>query len=115
MGGLRYSSLQTRQNLNLRWRSGPARDYTGELRVPNLPGNGSAWHNGMGGECVETEAVFEFVAENPPSLMIAGGVLMYLVGSFQHLAGGGGGELLGPAPWLVGGGVVLQILWLLLM
>jgi len=69
----------------------------------------------MGGECVETEAVFEFVAENPPSLMIAGGVLMYLVGSFQHLAGGGGGELLGPAPWLVGGGVVLQILWLLLM
>jgi hypothetical protein len=57
------------------------------------------------------EAVFSFMARNPPSIMIAGGILLYLVGSAQQ-AIFGGSDLLGPAPWIIVGGFVLQVLWL---
>jgi len=44
---------------------------------------------------------FSFIARNPPSLLIAGGVLLYILG--DH----------GTATLLVFLGVLLQILWLL--
>ncbi len=58
------------------------------------------------------EAVFKFIAKNPPSIAIAGGILMWLVGSLQQTLGMSGQTLLGPAPWVFGAGVVLQVLWL---
>ena len=58
------------------------------------------------------EAVFQFFAKNPPSILIAGGILLYLVGSVQKGLGGGS-DLLGVAPWLIGAGFVLQVLWLM--
>ncbi len=69
---------------------------------------------GAGGERTIIEAIFEFAAKNPPTFLIGGGVLMYVLGSLQQLVGANGGALLGPAPWLIGGGFVLQVLWLVL-
>jgi hypothetical protein len=61
------------------------------------------------------EAVFEFVAENPPTIMIAGGILFVLVsvvvGPFDPTDAG---LLTSWAPWLVGGGFALQVAWLVL-
>ena len=68
-----------------------------------------------GGEIAAIDAIFHFVARNPPSIAIAGGVLMWLVGSLQQALGMGGQALLGPAPWVFGAGVVLQVLWLVLV
>ena len=64
---------------------------------------------------MSVEAVFGFVARNPPTAMIVGGILCLvlsaLMGPFNP---SGAATLGGAAPWLVGGGFVLQVLWLLL-
>lgn len=46
------------------------------------------------------QAYFSFIARNPPSLLIAGGILLYILG--EH----------GTATFLIFLGVILQILWL---
>jgi hypothetical protein len=64
---------------------------------------------------MSVEAVFEFVAENPPTVMIAGGILFVLLSAFMGPFDPADASLLASwAPWLVGGGVILQILWLVL-
>ena len=61
----------------------------------------------------EISAAFTFVARNPPSIAIAGGILMWLVGSLLKAVNGGGGDLIAWAPWAFFGGIVLQLLWLI--
>ena len=64
---------------------------------------------------MSVEAVFEFVAENPPTMMIAGGILFILLSAMMGPFDPTGAAMLsGWAPWLVGGGVILQVLWLVL-
>ena len=58
------------------------------------------------------EAIFKFIASNPPSIAIAGAILMWLAGSIMKPLGYGGGDLLTWAPFVFVGGLVLQILWL---
>ena len=68
-----------------------------------------------GGDSTTIEAVFEFVAENPPTAMILGGILFVVLSAFMGPFDPAGASMLASwAPWLIGGGVVLQILWLVL-
>jgi len=48
------------------------------------------------------DAIFDFIADNPPSIAIAGGILLYLFGHTEF----------GVIAFF--SGVVLQILWLIL-
>ena len=61
------------------------------------------------------EAIFKFIAENPPTALVVGGILFFLVGAFfAPVSPITANILLSVAPWLIGLGVVLQILWLFL-
>lgn len=64
-------------------------------------------------EAIET--IFEFVAENPPTAMIVGGILFVLISiataPFDPETTTFLREL---AIWLIIGGVLLQVLWLIL-
>lgn len=62
---------------------------------------------------LDLKAIFKFVCENPPTIMIGGGILFYLLGSLSiPFNSQSAATLLSTAPWLVGGGFILQILWL---
>ncbi len=52
-------------------------------------------------------AAFRFVARNPATILIAGGILFYFVGALQPNT-----VLLNVAPWLIGIGIILHVLWL---
>ncbi|MFQ5910203.1 MAG: hypothetical protein ACE5IJ_05715 [Thermoplasmata archaeon] len=58
--------------------------------------------------------MFKFVARNPPTIAMLGGVLMWLVCASLEASGSDGSILIGPAPWVFAAGVALQILWLFL-
>jgi hypothetical protein len=59
-------------------------------------------------------AVFKFFARNPPSIAIAGAVLMWLVASMYQALGqaSAAATLNAYAPWVFFGGLALQIAWL---
>lgn len=63
----------------------------------------------------EISAIFEFIAENPPTAMIVGGILLVIISivtaSFDPDTTS---FLRNLAIWLIGGGFILQILWLIL-
>ena len=64
---------------------------------------------------VDIKAIFNFIAKNPPSILILGGILFILLGALMiPINHEGSMILLGWAPWLIGLGVLLQILWLFL-
>lgn len=57
---------------------------------------------------MDISAGFEFIAENPPSILIALGGLGWLLCAFTSI------QLLCDVwPWLLGIGIVLQVLWLI--
>ncbi len=66
--------------------------------------------NGM-----SVEAVFKFVANNPPSALIAGGILFAVLSVITAPFDPSSTEFLrGYAPWMIGGGFILQVVWLVL-
>jgi len=63
----------------------------------------------------DVSAIFEFIAENPPTAMIVGGVLLIALSIFTAPFDIGTTEFLrNVALWLIGGGFILQIIWLIL-
>ena len=60
---------------------------------------------------MDISAIFEFIADNPPIIAIAGGILMWIAGSIMK-GGGLGADLLFWAPFVFFSGVGLQVLWL---
>ena len=61
------------------------------------------------------EAAFKFVAKNPPTVLIAGGILFVVLSVFSAPFDPSTTEFLRSyAPWMIGGGFVLQVLWLVL-
>jgi hypothetical protein len=63
---------------------------------------------------VNIDAIFKFMAKNPPSIAIAGAILMWIIAAFMKGAGlQGGNQLDFWAPFVFIGGCVLQIYWLL--
>jgi len=63
----------------------------------------------------EISAVFEFIAENPPTAMIVGGILLVLISILTAPFDVSTTEFLrNLAIWLIAGGFILQILWLIL-
>ena len=59
------------------------------------------------------QMIFNIIARNPPSIAIAGGILMWIVGSVLNAGGYGGYDLLFWAPIVFFGGIILQMVWLL--
>jgi len=63
----------------------------------------------------DVSSVFEFIAENPPTALIVGGVLLIVLSIFTAPIDPNTTEFLrNTAPWLIGGGFALQVLWLIL-
>ena len=64
----------------------------------------------------DIEAVFKFFAKNPPSIAMAGAILMWVVASLFQALGqtSAAAPLYAYAPWVFLAGVVLQLAWLLL-
>ena len=61
------------------------------------------------------ETIFEFVAENPPTAMIVGGILFVLVSIFTAQFDPSTTEFLrNLAIWMIIGGGILQVLWLIM-
>ncbi|MEM3698096.1 MAG: hypothetical protein QXQ94_11510 [Candidatus Bathyarchaeia archaeon] len=64
-------------------------------------------------EAIET--FFEFFAENPPTAMIVGGILFVLLSILTAPFDSGTTEFLrNLAIWMIVGGAILQLLWLIL-
>ncbi len=64
---------------------------------------------------MSVEVVFEFIAENPPTALIAGGILFLVLSVFTSPFDPSSTEFLrGYAPWMIGGGFILQVIWLVL-
>lgn len=62
----------------------------------------------------DVSAIFEFIAENPPTAMIAGGVLLIVLSIFTAPFETNTTEFLRSiALWLIGGGFILQVIWLI--
>jgi len=62
---------------------------------------------------MDIEALFEFIAENPPMALICGGILCLILGAISFpFYPETANILLSWVPWLIGGGFILQILWL---
>jgi len=60
------------------------------------------------------ETIFEFVAENPPTAMIVGGILFVIISVFTAPLDPNTTEFLrNLAIWMIIGGVLLQVLWLI--
>jgi hypothetical protein len=60
-------------------------------------------------------AVFEFIADNPPMAMIAGGILLALFSiATTPFDATTTTFLRNLAVWLIAGGFILQVLWLVL-
>jgi len=61
------------------------------------------------------ETIFEFVAENPPTAMVVGGILFVLISIVTASIDPGTTEFLrNLAIWMIIGGAILQVLWLIL-
>jgi hypothetical protein len=59
-------------------------------------------------------AVFHFFARNPPSIAIAGGILMWILGTIMgFMYGNFINPLLEWAPTVFFSGIVLQVIWLI--
>lgn len=62
----------------------------------------------------EINAIFHFFARNPPSIAIAGGILMWILGTLFGLLYG---EFINPllewAPTVFFSGIILQVIWLI--
>ena len=54
------------------------------------------------------DVLFEIFAENPPTILIGGGVVGWLLCGFTNI-----GIFCSVWPWLIGAGIILQILWLI--
>jgi hypothetical protein len=64
---------------------------------------------------MDIEAIFQFVADNPPSAMIIGGILLIVLSVFTApVDSNTTGFLRGIALLLVGLGFLLQVLWLII-
>jgi hypothetical protein len=64
---------------------------------------------------MDIEAVFEFIANNPPSILLAGGILIFLLGiSVSGFNPGQGDAMIKFAYVCIILGVILQVLWLIL-
>ena len=62
---------------------------------------------------MDIEAIFEFVADNPPTAMIVGGVLLIVLSLLTAVVDPSTTEFLrNVGLWLIGGGFLLQVLWL---
>lgn len=60
------------------------------------------------------EAIFEFIAKNPPSILIAGGILCFILGALISPTNPESArQLTDFGMWLVGLGIVLHIIWLI--
>jgi hypothetical protein len=61
----------------------------------------------------ELKAIFKFICRNPPTAMIGGGVLFFLLGSLLMPVNPKSSEvLLRTAPWLIAFGILLHTWWL---
>lgn len=62
---------------------------------------------------MDLEAIFEFICEHPPMALVSGGILCLILSAllrpFYQLSSE---ILLAWVPWLIGAGIILQILWL---
>lgn len=64
---------------------------------------------------MDVEAVFEFVADNPPMAMIVGGILLIVLSIFTEVVNMSTTEFLRTIGLLlIGLGFILQVLWLVL-
>jgi len=62
---------------------------------------------------VDLEAIFEFICEHPPMALVSGGILCLILAALLRPIYPPSSEiLLSWVPWLIGGGMLLQILWL---
>ena len=62
---------------------------------------------------MDVEAIFEFMADNPPAIMIAGGLLLIVLSVFTAAVDLATTDFLRTiALWLIGLGFLLQVLWL---
>ncbi len=62
---------------------------------------------------MSTSVIFRMIAKNPPSLLIAGGILLYLVGApYNAISPQTASELFRQAKLLIISGILLQILWI---
>ena len=53
------------------------------------------------------DILFEIFADNPPSILIGGGIIGWILCAFTSI------EILCSVwPWLIGIGIILQIIWL---
>jgi hypothetical protein len=60
-----------------------------------------------------TEAIFEFFADNPPSMAFAGSILMWITGSGMNgVSLHSGDDLLFWAPIVFFCGIIIQLVWL---
>lgn len=63
---------------------------------------------------VNTSVIFKFVARNPPMAMIMGGILLVLISTITPMIDQGTTEYLrNMATWLIIGGGIFQVLWLI--
>ena len=64
---------------------------------------------------MDIEAIFQFVADNPPAAMIVGGVLLIVLSVLTAVVDPTTTEFLrNIGLWLIGLGFLLQVLWLVL-
>lgn len=64
---------------------------------------------------MDIEAIFEFVADNPPAAMIVGGLLLIVLSVVTTAVDPATTDFLRTiALWLIGLGFLLQVLWLVL-
>jgi hypothetical protein len=62
---------------------------------------------------LKIEAVFKFYAKYPAMALVTGGILFALVGAIlEPIQKESSSILLEWAPWLVGLGIILHVLWL---
>ena len=62
---------------------------------------------------VKIDGIFEFFANNPPSIAIAGAILMWILAAFMKGASlQGSSELDFWSPYVFIGGCALQVFWL---
>ncbi len=60
------------------------------------------------------DTFFDFIADNPPSIAIAGAILMWIIAAFMKGAGlQGADDLFFWAPFVFIGGIALQVYWLM--
>jgi hypothetical protein len=64
---------------------------------------------------MDTQAIFQFIADNPPAAMIVGGILLIVMSVITGTIDTGTTDFLrNTGVWLIAGGFLLQVLWLVL-